>query len=261
MAGKESKRRRSRAVTVLLVVLLVIACGVFAWSGGTLVMRLREYSVFREEYDDLRDQFKHPSATGAATPAASAAPDAAPIDFAGLRAENPDTVGWIEIPGTDISYPVVQAGDNETYLTHGFGGEASGAGAIFLDMASQPDMLGMHTIIYGHHMRDGSMFAQLVNFKDADFFAAHDEIVLYTPERTLRLTVIAAYAHKADAALRQFSFEDGEALTGFIETCVSRSASVRGGVDWRKAERLYSFVTCSYEADDMRTVVHAIELP
>lgn len=289
--SRKRKKKQSRAVTALLIVLLVASCCIFVWSGYTIVERMREYSASRDEYAQLRNQFKNTAApvNGAPEPSAGAAQatdtpgtaagTSAPagatdvptpavtrepiplIDFSGLKAENPDTVGWIEIPDTDISYPVVQAKDNDKYLTHSFNGEKNSSGAIFLDAESQSDMMGMHTIIYGHHMRDGSMFAQLVNFKDADFFAAHDGIVLYTPERTLRLTVIAAYAQKADNTLRQFHFADAEELSGFIQERAALSANVREGVDLSQATRLYSFVTCSYESSDVRTVVHAVELP
>lgn len=290
MSGERKKKQR-RAVTALLIVLLAASCCVFVWSGYTIVERMREYGASRDEYAQLRSQFRSTAApvNGAPEPSAGAAqaadtPEAAfgtsapagatdvpapavtrelapAIDFSNLKAENPDTVGWIEIPDTDISYPVVQAKDNDEYLTHSFSGAKNSSGAIFLDAESQSDLMGMHTIIYGHHMRDGSMFAQLVKFKDADFFAAHDEIVLYTPERTLRLTVIAAYAQKADNALRQFHFADAEEMSGFIRERAAISANVREGVDLSQATRLYSFVTCSYESSDVRTVVHAVELP
>ena len=163
MASKNDKEGKYSSVQkAALIILLIAALGVFVFPGYMLIERQSEYNASRNEYDNLRDQFKQTEQ------AADAAPS--PIDFDGLKQENPETVGWIEIPSAGISYPVVQAEDNEKYLTTGFDGNESKSGAIFLDYKSQPDMMGYHTIIYGHHMRDGSMFANLVDFKDADYF-------------------------------------------------------------------------------------------
>ena len=135
--------------------------------------------------------------------------------------------------------------------------------ARYSSTMSEPDMMGYHTIIYGHHMRDGSMFANLVDFKDADYFEKNSQITLYTPERTLNLTVIAAYAQSAsDTAVRQFEFADDADFHAFADGRVKLSQNKREGADkaLASADRLYTFITCSYEGDDMRTIVHAIEI-
>ncbi len=268
----------------MLTLLLIAACVVFAWSGYRLIVRQKEYADARAEYDALREAFTGDSsaADGAAdssessgtadagdasgTDGASTANGASAqtgaalnVDFDGLRAVNQDVVGWVEIPGTGISYPIAQADDNRIYLDTGFDGSPSSSGAIFADCDCQADLMGAHTIIYGHHMRDGSMFAGLVDYKNADFFNSHPEILLATPERQLRLTVIAAYAVSADAPLRRFEFGEGE-FEAFLAECLARSELARADIDLSQVDRLYSFVTCSYEADDMRTVVHAVEL-
>lgn len=255
MANKsENKKKSSPVQKALLIVLLVAALGVFVFSGYTLIERRSEYNASRSEYDDLREQFKQ---TKQPTDASS------PIDFDGLKQKNPETVGWIEIPSAGISYPVVQAADNDKYLTTDFDGNKSKSGAIFLDCESQPDMMGYHTIIYGHHMRDGSMFANLVDFKDEDYFEKNSQITLYTPERTLNLTVIAAYTQNgSDNTVRQFTFADDADFHAFADGRVKLSQNKREGADaaLARADRLYTFITCSYEAEDMRTVVHAIEI-
>ena len=229
MASKNDKKGKYSSVQkAALIILLIAALGVFVFSGYMLIERQSEYNASRNEYDNLRDQFKQTEQ------AADAAPS--PIDFDGLRQENPETVGWIEIPSAGISYPVVQAGDNEKYLTTGFD---------------------------GHHMRDGSMFANLVDFKDADYFEKNSQITLYTPERTLNLMVIAAYTQSAsDTAVRQFEFADDADFHAFADGRVKLSQNKREGADeaLASADRLYTFITCSYEGDDMRTIVHAIEM-
>lgn len=244
--AKTKKRKSNPAAKALLIIVLIAALCMFVWAGYTLISRQSEYNAAQNEYDDLRDQFKKTTQS--------------PIDFDGLKKENSETVGWLEIPSAKISYPIVQASDNDKYLTTSFDGTASKSGAIFLDCDSSSDMMGRHTIIYGHHMRDGSMFANLVDFKDADYFRENSEITLYTPDRTLNLTVIAAYAQSgSDGSVRKFTFEDDADFHEFVEQRIAMSPNQRTGIDVSNVERLYTFITCSYEADDMRTIVLAIE--
>ena len=96
-----------------------------------------------------------------------------------LLAINSDCIGWIRIDGTDIDYPVVQAADNTFYLHHNFNQESAICGAIFMDYRNDIDMTREHLILYGHQMKDGSMFKQLNGYKDKDFYKEHPEIILY----------------------------------------------------------------------------------
>lgn len=86
------------------------------------------------------------------------------IDFAGLKEEAPAVQGWIDIPSAGISNPIVQADDNEYYLTHAFNGKEAWSGAIFLDYTNNPDFTDDHTFVYGHNMNDGSMFHNLLQY-------------------------------------------------------------------------------------------------
>jgi len=93
---------------------------------------------------------------------------------------NPDFIGWIYIDGTDIDYPIVQGADNDKYLNTTFTGERNPSGTIFMDAEFQIgfDFL---TILHGHNMRDGSMFASLHNFLDNRFRADYSEVLIFTP--------------------------------------------------------------------------------
>lgn len=180
-----------------------------------------------------------------------------PINFDELRKVNPDVVAWLKIPGTQIDYPVVHTTDNETYLKKTFEGGQSATGAIYLDCDSDGDMMGSHSIFYGHHMKNKTMFTDIIKFKDKDFFNQHREIILYTPERELHLTTIAALYGNADGEKRRTKFKSQEAFEQYIDTmtkdCAFRELPPPG------IERLYSFVTCSYEFDDARTILYAVD--
>lgn len=101
-------------------------------------------------------------------PAPSADPYAQALeqmDLPALQQVNSDVIGWIAIPGTEISYPLVQDTDNDYYLTHTWNQNSSAVGAIFMDCRCSADFSGFNTIVYGHRMNNGSMFAALKHYK------------------------------------------------------------------------------------------------
>ncbi len=112
------------------------------------------------------------------------------IDFDGLREVNEDIVAWIWIPGIGADYPVVQGKDNEHYLHYTFDGKANKAGSIFLDYRNRADFTDSKVILYGHNMKDGSMFSNLKKYQDADFRKKQGRMVLYLPDRVLECEIV-----------------------------------------------------------------------
>lgn len=261
-----TKKRRGKSSRLLdgLLILFILLCGIFAgravWENRQQKLQeaeIRRLAQQREE-ERLREQESREAVRSESERTQETQPEIyeSPIDFEALRTVNPDTVAWVRIPGTDIDYPVVQADNNETYLKTDFEGNHSSAGAIFADCDSDGDMLGLHTLLYGHHMKNGSMFAQLEQFKDASFFGEHREIILYLPDQELRLRTIAAVYGDADGEKRRTAFDSQEMFDQYIDN-MTKSCSFRelpgGG-----CKGLYSFVTCSYEFDNARTIVYAV---
>ena len=114
-----------------------------------------------------------------------------------LNSQNQDFAGLIYIWVTTIDYPIVQGKDNEEYLHQDFNKKKSSSGTIFLDNNCKKDFTSDNNIIYGHHMKNGTMFAQLLKFREKSFLKKHNEIMIFTPDRTIHLKVISAYAQKA----------------------------------------------------------------
>ena len=119
-----------------------------------------------------------------------------PIDFAQLQAQNPDIYAWIQIDGTNINYPVAQsATDNEYYLNHTIEGQEGYPGSIYTENWNTKEFTDFNTVIYGHDMKDGSMFQNLHNYADASYMQQHPNVVIYTPEKkffivlTMRLQI------------------------------------------------------------------------
>ena len=118
------------------------------------------------------------------------AADAGP-GFAELRALNPDVCGWLTLDGTRIDYPVVQGADNMIYVNTDVYGDFSLSGAIFLDARCAADFTAPYSIVYGHHIEDGGMFGDIVQFAGADYFAAHTTGTLVTDDTAYTIALFA----------------------------------------------------------------------
>ena len=180
-----------------------------------------------------------------------------PLPFHQLWTVNTDIIGWFFIESSGINGPILQSEDNTKYLTAGYAGKANPAGAFFLDYECEPDFTGHHNIIYGHSMKNGSMFYDLINFKRESYFREHQEIISYTHEKEICLQPIAVVCTEADGRRRITDFADRTEFQSYV------AAMLEGG-KYRKewtgdVTRLWSFVTCSHEFEDARTILYARE--
>ena len=178
-----------------------------------------------------------------------------PIDFKSLWEMNPDVVGWIQIEGTQIDYPILYDGeDNEKYLHTDIEGNDSVSGAIYLDADDAPDFTSLHNVIYGHHMKNGSMFKDVVNYKEQDFFNAHRDITLYLPEEEIRLKAFACIYTEPDGIRRKTQFKNQEEFQTYVKD-MTEGADVSAEPEY-PVEQLFSLVTCSYEFQNARTILY-----
>lgn len=251
---------------MLALILMVIV------SGIGVINRYLQDKRAEEEYRRLAELAKQ--TTEAATEPLTEAPTelftepqvteaeteayVSPIDFEALAEVNPDVVGWIRIPDTNVDYPIVQTDNNDTYLHTSFEGEESVAGAVYLDFESDSDMMGFNNILYGHNMKNGSMFKDVVNYKDPSYFDEHKYFEIYTPERTIHLKAISCYYAKAEPIVRKTRFKTRESYEAFIKEMIKPCA-------WHEMpdfpiDSLYTLVTCSYEVNDARTILYAVEV-
>jgi len=180
------------------------------------------------------------------------------IDFDSLKATNPDVIAWVYIPGTVIDYPILwKEYDIEYYLHHDINHKESYY-SVYMDGYSNSDFSTLNNIIYGHHMKDGKMFTDITKFKKEDFFKEHRMIYIYTPNKTYRLKTVAALYTDSAPERRQTYFDDMDYFHNYVdrmtEKCTFREIPETG------VNKIWSFITCSYEGDDTRTVLYAYEL-
>ncbi|MBB3112461.1 sortase B [Paenibacillus phyllosphaerae] len=177
--------------------------------------------------------------------------------FAPLLELNPDIVGWIQLEGSTIDYPIVQAADNERYLTLNYKGEPSSAGSIFMDYRNDPGLTGRNTVLYGHRMKDGSMFGVLKHYVDLDYYKAHRTLRLDTPTDAYEVEVFAVYTTTTGVNYIETEFRDESAFGDFVQEIQQRSI-YESDVQVTADDRIITLSTCDYSLDpsEGRFVVH-----
>ena len=176
------------------------------------------------------------------------------VDFGVLREVNSNVVAWLILEGTPINYPVVQGENNYHYLEHLFDGTRNRAGTLFVDSYNLPGFADHNTIIYGHHMQNGSMFAALVNYRTQTFFDAHPWAFLITPEGNYVIQFFAGYTTDVEAPSWRLEFADEAEFTAWIETSRLRS-DFESEVEVSASDRLVTLSTCSWAFDNARYVL------
>lgn len=186
-----------------------------------------------------------------------------PIDFDALQSKYPDIYAWITIPGTDIDYPIVQReGDNSYYLNHTVEGEKKIEGAIFTEDYNRKDFTDPNTIIYGHNMKNGSMFRQLHNYEDRKFFRENQEVLIYQPETILHYQIFAAYVFDSRHLMLSYDFSDSDVYGAYIESIFDKKEmgnNIDDSVDVTCEDRIITLSTCNGN-DDQRYIVQAVLL-
>ena len=176
------------------------------------------------------------------------------VDFDALLAENPDVVAWLYCPDTPINYPVVQAEDNDYYMHRLLDGSKSYPGTLFMDYRNTEDFSDWNSVIYGHNMRNDSMFGTLPDYKEKEYFDAHPEIYLLTPQRDYVINVLAGFVTPNNSelynALRPEDAEKESLLKDWLDAADFAAEEYPA-----PEERLITLSTCSYEYKNARYVL------
>lgn len=177
------------------------------------------------------------------------------IDFNGLKAINPDTVGWIQIEGTPLNYPVVQTGDNDYYLYNNFEKASGIEGTVFLDYVCDP-MKSRNNILYGHYFADESMFGVLWRYQEETFLKEHPIIKYDRPDAPGNWEIFSIYTTEADYDYRQPDFLSNDDFLTYMNRIKARSI-FDTGVILNPDDEVITLSTCIYTFDDARFAVHA----
>lgn len=182
------------------------------------------------------------------------------LKFAPLLEVNPDIVGWIRIDETNIDYPILQADDNEFYLRRNYKYENNIAGSIFMDFRNVLDgKQDQNLIVYGHRMRNGTMFADLDKFTDREFFYGKREFLFETLHAQYEVEIFSVYQTTTDFNYIRTDFSNNEDYVDFLKSLKQRSM-YPSSVNLTEDTVILTLSTCDYEldADRGRLVVHGV---
>lgn len=185
-----------------------------------------------------------------------------PVDFEGMWEVNEDVYAWITVPGTVIDYPILQhETDNTYYLNYNIDGSYGYPGCIYTENLNSKDFTDNNTVIYGHNMKNGTMFANLHKFEDAAFFEENKDVVIYTPEKELNYTIFAAYIYDDRHLLYSFDFSDSQVYANYLEEIQnmrSMNALIREEMEVTLEDKIITLVTCIGNQPQKRLLVQAV---
>lgn len=245
-----SVRIRNGALNVITVCLI----GIILVSGYKIGKTMWEYHVAKSAYTNISEK----------TAKVDPKQFTGVVDWKALKKVNPDVQGWLYQKGTVINYPVVQGTDNDTYLHTRFDKQWSGGGTLFVDCRMEKDFKGFNSIIYGHHMKDGSMFRSIRGYtKEDGYYDKHKTLELATPHGNYHLVVFSAFITKAtDEDTYKMTYDEAE-KQAYIDRAWERSELpiTKDSVDVTKNDRLVTLSTCAYDYEEARYIVMCKMVP
>lgn len=181
------------------------------------------------------------------------------VDWQGLGAMGGDPVGWVQVPGTVINYPVYQGSDNNQYLRHTVTGEYSIGGQIFMDYENaRPGLVDMQTLIYGHHLNNGGMFAAVDEFCDQSFFDQHNTVWYITEQASYQLVPVLIYRTRGDdSSARTINFSSADEFHSYLSGLLDRAAAhdAHASAAVASASHVLTLSTCDYEVAGVSTSI------
>lgn len=259
------KQKLRKVLTLCLALIFIFSMGMFLYY----TVQSNKGADIYSEAEDLAN-----AKDGAANDDANAAADTedewqeAPVtddsyfekfknkNLDALRMVNADVFGWITIPDTKISYPILQGEDNQYYLKHTWNEESNFVGSIFLECMNSSDFSDFNTIIYGHNMFDDTMFGVLNNYKEEEFWKAHPYIYTYDDRGCHRYEIFAIYEADIESDTYRLGFKTDEIKQQFIDECLEQSV-VDTGVTPTPNDRILTLSTCTNRGYSTRWVVQA----
>lgn len=278
---KQARKRIFLPLGTLLMVLLFFAV-FYGVKTGRAEALLEAVAAFGEEDGSFREgagpqvamaarlqKAKADAAARAAEEEAAAAEESMEVDpalrientvdFTALKKQNRDVYAWIYIPGTQVDYPVLQHPTrDEYYLNHTIDHAAGLPGSIYSEPIHSRDFSSPQTILYGHNMKNGTMFGSLHNYEKAAFFEEQPYVYIHLPDRTLLYRIFAAVRFSDDYLPGLYDFENEEAFESFIEELKASPGFVREDMEVSCGKKLLTLSTCIGGRPNNRFLVVAV---
>lgn len=245
-------RSQEPSHSLLWKVIFLISLAVFLFSAFQLGIIVKHYLDARHEYADVAVQVAPEPQEESADPLDRT------IDFASLQAINPEAVAWLWVPNVGIDYPVMHASDNDKYLRHTINGTYLSAGSIFEDYRNAADFSDRSAYIFGHHMKDVSMFSHLMDYRDQSVWQRDPYIYLFLPQSTRVYQIFSVHMTDANSDDYSFGFAGDEDYAAWLNQ-VNGKGVYATGVTVSPQDKVLTLSTCSsyWIQNSERFVVHA----
>ena len=235
------KKIKDYLYKLIIIILLVI----ISISGFQLYKSLAKYYKARTQYNNTAQIAGSTKTSGIYT---------GELDWDSLIAQNSDVRAWVYLDGTIINYPIVRGSDNSFYLTHMFNKAYSGAGTFFMDANAPDNFETFNTVVYGHHMRDGSMLALIEKYYSQEFYEEHKQLELITPNAKYHLKVIGFELVYSTSDAYNYNFSNDKEKQALLDFTAKNNV-INTSDQATVKDKLVTFSTCAYEANGDRYVL------
>ena len=255
---RRRKKKEKRAGKIITNIFLGIAILVFCYSAVQIWSIYSEYNKGEKEYDGLQQlvtqEVEKENGDGEEDTSFS-------IDFMTLKDINPDIVAWIRFDEPkEINYPIVQGSDNDKYIDTSFRGEKNKAGAIFMEVRNHSDFTDRNTFIYGHNMKNGTMFAELMKYRDREYHRENPYFYIYTPDgREIKYEIFSASVVNDDADSYIIQYNSDEEFLNYLDI-IKQASGYATGVSVSVDSKIVSLSTCTNRVDVERFLVHGVKI-
>lgn len=259
---RDFRFRRKKNIKRALLLTGLILLAVLLFSVYKLAGTLHAYRNSAQTYGEIAALAVE---TVTPAPSSSSDMDSMPktseipirVDWDALSKINGDAAAWLYCEGTPVNYPVVQAGDNSYYLTHGFDRRENAAGALFLDCRNEGFETDKNLIVYGHRMKDHSMFGSIVQYKEKPYYEAHPVLYLLTEKQNYRVEIFSCRTVPCEEKYFETAFQSSAAYESYLIKAAQQSYwQTESGV--RTDIATLTLVTCSANpgGENTRLLLH-----
>lgn len=258
-SSDDETKESLKVKTVKVLTWLIYPAGLIllAYAGYMFVSQMADYVKSSNIYEDADREYVSAEYDEATVTEEKDWKDLVTVDISGLREVNPDIIGWIYFENESISYPVLHSGDNSKYLRRTYTGASAGAGSIFMEGKNNKDFSDAHTIIYGHNMKDLSMFGKLKYYiTKTDYINDHRYFQIITEKEKFRYKILFCKVVLEDDSIYTVYKEGNRDFLNFVEKDIRNGSYWNPEVTVESGDHLLTLSTCSH--DDDRLVITAV---
>ena len=238
-------------------ILIIIFTIIMVVSGVMSILRYRELNSEQNSFEEIQEEMSMEATEASTEVSTTQAKETVPVEtepayeppaaLKTLMEEYPECIGWLKIDDTKVDYPIMQNEDNEYYLHRDMDGNDSNSGCIYLDSNHDINDKGLH-VIYGHHMKNGTMFKDVYRYVDDSYLESHQNITITTDQMELKLRPVYRYTDVADGTYRMKLKTHGQVIE-FIKNHTGQEINT---------DNLFVLVTCEYTHQNGRLYLYCV---